>query len=81
MLASLPSVTNLFLQHESSRNQSEAIGQDHRPVSAEQTKHRPPATPLVNRLYIESEMERVSSVHNVLMACGKKLKVVSAAAT
>ena len=38
------------------------------------------ATPLVNRLYIDSEMERVSSVRKVLMACGKKLRVVKAAA-
>ena len=38
------------------------------------------ATPPVKRLYIKNEIERVSSVRNVLMACGKKLKVVRAAA-
>ena len=39
------------------------------------------AIPLVNRLYIDREMERVSSVRSVLIACGKKLDVVRAAAT
>ena len=38
------------------------------------------ATPVVNKPYIESEMDRVSSIRRVLIACGKKLMVVRAAA-
>ncbi len=40
-LAKEQAMANLFLQHECRRNQSEAIGNDHRPISAEQAKQRP----------------------------------------
>ena len=34
-------MANLLLQNERCRDQSEAIGKDHRPIATEKTKHRP----------------------------------------
>ena len=45
MLTSEQAMADLFLQHKRCRNQSEAIGKQHRSIATEQTEDRPDRHP------------------------------------